>query len=51
MLGDRYSLVDLVLANVIQYGVVCNVPVDDYPKTKAWLAQCLERPAFKSEWG
>lgn len=51
MLGEQYSLVDLVLANVLQYGVVCAVPVDDYPKTKAWLAQCLARPSFKSEWG
>jgi GST-like protein len=51
MLGEQYSLVDLVLANVVQYGVVCAVPIDDYPKTKAWLAQCLARPSFKSEWG
>jgi GST-like protein len=51
MLGEQYSLVDLVLANVVQYGVVCAVPIDDYPKTKAWLRQCLARPSFKSEWG
>jgi GST-like protein len=51
MLGKEYSLVDLVLGNVVQYGVVCGVAASDYPHVAAWLAGCRERPSFRAEWG
>lgn len=51
MLGEQYSLVDLVVANAVQYGVVCGVPVDDHASINRWLKECLARPAFKGEWG
>lgn len=48
MLGERYSLVDLVVGSVIGYGVLAGQPVDAYPHVKAWLEDFQSRPSYKS---
>ncbi len=50
VLGERYSLADLVVANVVHYGTVCGLPIDGFDKVGSWLARCLERPAIRREW-
>jgi glutathione S-transferase len=48
MLGDRYSLTDLVVASVVGYGVFVGVPVDGFARVKAWLAAFQGRASYKS---
>lgn len=50
MLGETFTLVDLVVASVITYSTFCGVPVDDHPHVKAWLARFQERPAYQRAW-
>ncbi|MFL9581947.1 glutathione S-transferase family protein [Stenotrophomonas sp. AB1(2024)] len=49
MLGDQYSLVDLVVAQVVGYGTYVGARVDAYPAVAAWLAQVQARPAMQGE--
>jgi GST-like protein len=48
MLGDAYSLVDLVVASVVGYGVMVGASVDAHPHVKAWLDSFQSRPAYRS---
>jgi glutathione S-transferase len=50
MLGETFTLVDLVVASVISYSTFCGVPVDDHAHVKAWLARFRERPAYQRAW-
>jgi GST-like protein len=47
ILGNNYSLADLVVASVIGYGVFVGAPVDAHPKVKAWLHGFQARPAYE----
>ena len=49
MLGGEYSLVDLVVAQVVGYGTYVGAGVDGYPAVAAWLAQVQARPAMQGE--
>lgn len=48
LLGDEYSLADLVVASVIGYGVMVGAPVDGHPRVKAWLERFQSRDAYKT---
>jgi GST-like protein len=48
MLGDRYSLCDLVVASVVGYGEMVGMKADAYPRVKAWLSDFQSRPAIKA---
>lgn len=48
ILGPKYTLVDLIVASVIGYGVMVGQPVDDHPHVKAWLADFQSREAFQA---
>ena len=48
MLGDKYSLVDLVVASVVGYGEVVGMKVDAHPRVNAWLREFQSRPACKA---
>lgn len=48
MLGNTYSLADLVVASVIGYGAFVGSPVDAHPKVKAWLESFQARPAYEA---
>ena len=48
MLGADYSLVDLVVASVVGYGVSLGMPVDGFSRGQAWLAEFQSRASFKS---
>ncbi|MEG2805747.1 glutathione S-transferase family protein [Stenotrophomonas sp.] len=49
MLGDAYSLVDLVVGSVVGYGVHVGADVDAHPQVKAWLSRLQARPAMQGE--
>jgi glutathione S-transferase len=51
LLGQAYSLLDLIVANVLIYGTFCGASVDAHPHVKRWLAGCGERPAMRAAWG
>jgi GST-like protein len=49
MVGDAYSLVDLVVAQVVGYGTYVGASVAAYPAVAAWLATVQSRPAMQGE--
>ena len=50
LLGDSFSLADLIVASVITWATFCGVPVDDHARVKTWLQRFHERPAYKRTW-
>jgi glutathione S-transferase len=50
LLGDAFTLVDLIVAGCVGYGVICGYAADGYPNVKAWLDRCQKRPSFEREW-
>ncbi len=49
MLGEGYSLVDLVVGSVVGYGVYVGADVEAHPQVKDWLARLQARPAMQGE--
>ena len=52
LLGEDFSLADLIVANVIYYGEMCGATVsrDLHPRAADWLARCTARPSFRKHW-
>jgi GST-like protein len=50
MLGETFSLVDLIVAATIGYGAMGGVSVDAHEHLKAWLGRCQSRPSFSAVW-
>ena len=46
VMGDRFTVADIMLAECLRYSQVHKPLVAAYPKTFAWLARCQARPAF-----
>jgi GST-like protein len=49
MLGEAYSLVDLVVGSVIGYSTYLGAPVASHPHVKAWLDKVNARPAMQMD--
>lgn len=49
MLGDAYSLVDLIVAQVVGYGTYTGAVLDGHPQVLAWLAKVQARPAMQGD--
>jgi glutathione S-transferase len=47
ILGESYSLADLIVASVVGYGVHVGQPVDGHPRVKAWLEGFQKREAYQ----
>jgi GST-like protein len=47
LLGDAYTLADLIVASVIGYSVYLGAPVAEHPTTQAWLQNVQARPAMQ----
>ena len=47
MLGEAYSLVDLIVASVIGYSAFIGAPVASHPTTLAWLQKVQARPSMQ----
>jgi GST-like protein len=48
MLGDSYSLVDLIVGGVVAYGQFFGTPLDATPHVNQWLNVISARPAFRA---
>ncbi len=51
IVGDRYSLADLIVSGVVLWGQMTGVSTADHPHVGKWLGECSARPAIKTEWG
>ena len=51
MLGDAYSLVDLLVGSVIGYSLYIGAPVTAHAHVQQWLARVQARPALQAEAG
>jgi GST-like protein len=51
VLGEHYSLVDLLLANMVRYAGLCGVSTAAHARVQDWLVRCHQRPALSAEWG
>jgi len=51
LLGDAFSLADLVLGCGITWSTYCGVSVDAHPHIVEWLARFRARPSFAKTWG
>ena len=49
MLGDAYSLVDLLVGSVMGYSAYVGAPVADHAHVQRWLGQVQARPAMRAE--
>jgi len=48
LVGDRFTVADLNLAEVFRYTMSQKQLFARYPRVAAWLARCHDRPAFKA---
>jgi GST-like protein len=50
LLGEAYSLADLIVASVVGYGSLVGVSLERHSRVKRWHEQCQQRPSFQSVW-
>src|SRR5690606_23102397 len=51
LLGEAYTLADLIVASTVTYSTYCGVAVDDHAHVASWLERFRSRPAFQQTWG
>ncbi len=50
MVGDRFTVADINMAEMVRYAQAHMALMDAFPALKGWLAACQARPAFKAMW-
>jgi glutathione S-transferase len=50
LLGSQFSLADLILASVINYGKLCGAPTDGHANLQRWHERVLSRPSMQDPW-
>lgn len=50
MVGDRFTVADINLAECIRYAQSHPSLLDEFPAVKRWLETCQSRPAFQKMW-
>ena len=50
ILGEAFSLADVIVASVITYSTYCGVSTEAHPNVHAWAERFTARPAFKKTW-
>ena len=48
LLGDRFSLTDLIAASVVGWGTMVGVPLAAHARVEDWLHRCQSRPSWRS---
>jgi GST-like protein len=51
MLGETYTLVDTLLANMVRYAEIVGLSRAGHAHVAVWLERCFARPAISKEWG
>lgn len=50
MMGGRFTVADINMAEIIRYGQGHAAVLDTHPRVKSWLLLCQARPAFCRMW-
>lgn len=50
IVGGRFTVADLNLAEVLRYGQDHPEFLDPYPRVKNWIGLCQKRPAYRAMW-
>lgn len=50
LLGDAFSLADLIVASVVTYSTYCGVKPDGHANVVRWLQAFQARPAYRQAW-
>lgn len=50
LVGDRFTVADLNVAEVLRYALPAKSLFDDNPNIRKWIEACHARPAFKDMW-
>lgn len=50
LLGDDYSLADLVVASVVTYSTYCGVDASRHANVQRWLQDFAARPSYRQVW-
>ncbi|MDQ0463171.1 glutathione S-transferase [Caulobacter ginsengisoli] len=50
LVGGRFTVADLNLAEVLRYAQPARELFDDHPRVDAWIEACQARPAFQAMW-
>lgn len=50
LIGDRFTVADLNMAEVLRYARGHDALFHDFPAVTAWLSGCQARPAFQRMW-
>lgn len=50
LLGDRFTVADICVAECLRYAQGHPTLLGEYPAVKDWLARCQARPAFQKMW-
>lgn len=47
LLGEAFTLTDLIVGNGVNYGVFSGVPAEDHPHVQSWLGRLRARDSYK----
>ncbi|MBS0223964.1 MAG: glutathione S-transferase family protein [Proteobacteria bacterium] len=50
LVGNRFTVADINVAEIVRYALPAPELFDAAPKVKAWLSACQSRPAFQKMW-
>ncbi|KAA2285729.1 glutathione S-transferase family protein [Arenimonas fontis] len=50
LLGERYSLLDLIVGSVLTHGTYCGASVQRHPRVADWLGRFAQRPVLARTW-
>jgi glutathione S-transferase len=50
VLGADFSLADLILASVFNYGALCGAKYEGHPAVRDWMERCLGRASLQMPW-
>lgn len=51
ILGEDFSIADIIVGSVVIWGTYCDIPVSDHSHVAAWTARLGERASFRRVWG
>lgn len=47
LLGEAFTLTDLIVGNAVSYGTFSGAPADDHPHVQSWLSRLHARDSYK----
>ncbi len=50
LLGEQYSLADLIVASVVLWSTFCGVSLDGHARVREWVAAYQARQSFRTAW-